>query len=107
SEIEMLNKKVEDLESELDLYKILVPVSCNWCLNILCTVIQSRPKSWGQMKNSPKLNSPKTQQPKKRCKTMPFAQLLTNNESLCLLREAEEEAERTANEKRQKKEMAT
>ncbi|CAG8849620.1 34974_t:CDS:1, partial [Racocetra persica] len=50
---------------------------------------------------------PETQQPKKRCKTMPFAQLLTNDESLCLLREAEEEAERTANEKGQKKEMPT
>ena len=45
----------------------------------------------------------KTQPPKKKRKTVPFSQLLTNTESLHLLREAKEEAERVANDKKEKK----
>ena len=37
---------------------------------------------------------------------MPFSQLLMSTESLHLLREAEEEAERVANDKKEKKEAA-
>src|SRR5260364_20147 len=101
-EIESLNKRVEDLESELELYKNPGTSPLRLVLKYPLHQHSKQIEEPGEDKKQPE-----TQQPKKKCKTMPFAQLLTNDESLRLLKEAEEEVEKTANEKRQKKEIAT
>ena len=58
-----------------------------------------------EAENQPK-SQPESQPSQKRRKTMPFAQLLTNEESLQQLREAEEQTARKAEEIKQRKEKA-
>ncbi|CAG8783178.1 12753_t:CDS:2 [Cetraspora pellucida] len=101
SEIDALNKRVKHLETELELFKNpgISPLRL-----VLKYPLHHHSKQTADLKTDGE--QPKTQQPKKKRKTMPFAQLLTNEESLRSLREAEEEAERVANEKKEKKEAA-
>ena len=101
TEIESLNMRVEHLESELELYK-------NPGTSPLRLVLKYPLRQHSKQSEDPVADEEKTetQPPKKKRKTMPFSQLLTSTESLRLLREAEEEAERVANDKKEKKEAA-
>ena len=90
--------RVEHLESELELYKN--PGTSPLRLVLKYPLRQHLKQSEDLVADEEKTE---TQPPKKKRKTMPFSQLLTSTESLRLLREAEEEAERVANDKKEKK----
>ncbi|CAG8448064.1 12508_t:CDS:2 [Dentiscutata heterogama] len=93
--------KVEHLETDLELYK-------NPGTSPLWLVLKYPLQQHSKQVEDLEVNKvqPEIQQPKKKWKTMPFSWLLTSEESLCLLREVEEDAERVANEKKEKKEIA-
>ncbi|CAG8838117.1 1925_t:CDS:1, partial [Cetraspora pellucida] len=100
SEIEILNKRVEHLDEELETYKnpgtIPLQLVLKYPLHHNLQSVED-PEAGEEELGSllPK---------RKKRKTMPFSQLLTNEKSLQELREVKEEAERVANEKRHKKE---
>ncbi|CAG8801568.1 20007_t:CDS:2 [Cetraspora pellucida] len=96
SEIEILNKRVEYLDEELETYKNPGTIPLRLVLK------------YPLRHNSQPVEDPEAGEeelgsllPKrKKRKTMPFSQLLTNEKSLQELREAEEKAERAAIQKR-------
>ncbi|CAG8693366.1 4863_t:CDS:2, partial [Dentiscutata heterogama] len=81
--------RVEYLETELELYK-------NSGTSPLWLVLKYPLQQHSKQIEDSEINEvqPEIQQPKKKQKTMSFSWLLMSEESLCLLREAEEDAER-------------
>ncbi|CAG8787566.1 17228_t:CDS:2, partial [Cetraspora pellucida] len=100
--VELLKKKVEILEEELETFKR--PSTSSLKL-VLKYPLRHDLKSAKDLEVDEEQSEPRLPERKKR-KTMPFSQLLINEKSLQQLKEAEEEAEKVANEKQCKKEMA-
>ncbi|CAG8779265.1 3152_t:CDS:2, partial [Cetraspora pellucida] len=101
-EVELLKKKVKILEEELETFKR--PGTSSLKL-VLKYPLRHNLKPAKDLEVDEEQSEPRLPERKKR-KTMPFSQLLTNEKSLQQLKEAEEEAEKVANEKQRKKEMA-
>ncbi|CAG8737397.1 6063_t:CDS:1, partial [Dentiscutata heterogama] len=100
-ENKLLNERVEQLEEEVETLK-------NPGTSPLRLILKYPVRHHLQAEN-PKVDKEQSNSqppPRKKRKTMPFSQLLTNESSLQQLREAEEEAEKVANEKKHKKEIA-
>ncbi|CAG8744029.1 20853_t:CDS:2 [Cetraspora pellucida] len=109
TEIKTLNIRIEQLEAELKVTKDELKTfkslgTCSLCLALKYPL----PHTLQSVENSDQaVNQPEASlQKRKKRKTMSFSQLLTNETFLRLLKDIEEEAERKANENKQKKEAA-